>query len=67
MGRRETYDSVEPRALIPLRLAVDLGFAGAKLAEVLGGAWDEVLVELEGDAAEGLACGRGREGKRSVR
>lgn len=41
--------------LVALRLAIHLVLAGAKLAEVLGGARDDIFVELEGDAAEGLA------------
>lgn len=47
----QTHNPVEPRGLVALRLAVDLVLAGAELSEVLGGARDDVLEELKGDAA----------------
>lgn len=54
LGRGVAYDPVEPRAFISLRLAVDFVLAGAELAEVLGGTWNEVFVELECDTAQRL-------------
>jgi hypothetical protein len=47
---------MELGALVALGLAAGvLGLAGAELAEILGGLGDDVLEELEGDAAEGFA------------
>lgn len=55
-GTQGTNDAVELGALVALWPAyIALGFAGAELAEVLSGLGDDVLEELEGDAAEGLA------------
>ena len=44
---------MEPAALVVQWLAGDWGIAllaGAERAEVLGGLWDDVVVELEDDA-----------------
>lgn len=55
LGMADTHDTVEPRALVPLGLAVHLVLARAELAEVLGGARHDILEELERYPAEGLA------------
>lgn len=53
----ETYNAVELRPLVPLRLAqVVLGLARAELPEVLGGLGDHVREELELDPAQGFSC-----------
>lgn len=49
---------MEPRALIPLGLAVHLVLARAELAEVLRRARHDILEELERHPAEWLACRR---------
>lgn len=47
---------MELAPLVPLRLAPGVfGLAGAELAEVFGGAWDDVCEELHLHAAEGFA------------
>lgn len=57
--RGETHDAVELGALVALGPAARaLGLAGAELAEVFGRLGDDVLEELKGDAAEGLAWRR---------
>jgi len=47
---------VKSAALVTLRHASAVArLAGAKLSEVLCCAWNDVLVQLKGDAAKGLA------------
>jgi hypothetical protein len=49
---RKTNNAMELGPLVPLGpTEVVLGLAGAELAEVFGGFGDDVLEELEGDAA----------------
>lgn len=43
-GEPITYDAVKPGPLVALHLAIDFALAGAELAEVLGGARDDVFV-----------------------
>ena len=46
-------DTVEGRALV-----AETMLAGGELAEVTSGLWDDVVVELEGDATRGLVVDR---------
>lgn len=46
---------MKPRPLVTLRLAVHLVLARTELAEVLGGAWHDILEELKRHAAKWLA------------
>jgi len=53
---KENYNPMKLAPFVALRLAPGiLTLASAKLAKILGSAWDNVSEELKGDAAEGFA------------
>lgn len=52
----KTYNSVEPRAPVPLRLVVHLVLTRTELAEVLRGLRHDILEQLKRDPAERLSC-----------
>lgn len=55
-GNEKTYDTVEPRTLVALRLVVHLVLARAELPEILCGARYDILEQLERDPTKGLSC-----------